>query len=264
MTIALLRLSIAWAIFTICLIPAWKELFKVSRRDLLFLLLLGIIGPAGSQPLFIQSVTLTTVAVATILNYTAPFFVIILSRIFFNEAVTLRKATALALSVAGLVLITGVYKVKVVVSMPALLTGLGSGALYGTYTFMLRKIANSYNPLVIQWWSSLFGLPLLTLYAFPSLPRPFVLPPQAWASALALAAGPGVFAFILFTWALRRIHASHVAIMANIEPAAATIFSAWVLGEEVSFTQMAGIALVLIGIIIVSSARAPATSQATA
>lgn len=260
MVISLLRLSLAWVILTICLVRRFRQLFKVSRRDLLFLALLGAIGPAGSQPLFIESVTLTTVAVATILNYTAPFFVIILSRLFLKEPVTPHKALALGLSAVGLVLITGVYKVQEPVSAPALITGLGSGALYGTYTFMLRKIASRHDPLTVQWWSALFGLPLLTLYTLPSLEHGFVLPLRAWGSALGLAAGPGVLAFILFTWALARIQASRVAILANIEPAAATLFSALVLGENITLPQIAGIGLVLAGIITATSAQVPAAA----
>lgn len=256
MTIAFLRLSSAWLILTAWLLTTDRQMFRVDRQHIPLLVMLGTIGPAGSQPLFIMAVTLTTVAVATILNYTAPIFVIILARIFLREWITVRKLIALLLTLAGLVLVTGVYRVGTPVSIAALAAGLGSGLLYATYTMLLKKIAFHYSPLTIQWWSGLFGLPLLALYSWPSLAhQSFSLPPSGWAALAALALGPGFAAFVLFTWALSKTQASRVAIAANIEPVAAALLGAFVLGERLGFAQLVGMCMVLAGIATVSQSH---------
>lgn len=253
MSIALLRLSLAWLLLSVWILLGRRCLFRARPKDLLWFALLGAIGPAGSQPLFIWSVTLTTVAVAAILNYTAPVFVMILGRILFKEQVTPAKVAALVLTMAGLVLVTGVYKAEGGVSPLAFATGLGSGLLYGTYTLILKRAAAGYHPLTIQWWAMLFGLPLVTVYAWPTLGAlPASLPLGAYAVALAIAGGPGFLAFILFTGALGRVQASRASIVATIEPAAATILGFLVLGENMGLPEVSGIILVLAGISLVA------------
>ncbi|MGB9867776.1 MAG: DMT family transporter [Bacillota bacterium] len=253
MTIALLRLCSAWLIYTAWILSTDRKLFRVERKHLPFLLLLGAVGPAGSQPLFITAVTLTTVAVATILNYTAPLFVIILARLFLGETITGRKVVALAFTIGGLVLVTGVYRTGGTVSLPAFASGLASGFLYATYTMLLKRVVVQYNPITLQWWSSLFGIPILAVYSLPSLAgQNFNLPPLGWAAVAALAIGPGFTAFVLFTWALSRTQASRVAIAANIEPVAAALLGVIVLGERLGFGEILGVCMVLAGIAIAS------------
>ena len=256
MTIALLRLILAWSLLTIFILVGRRELFRIRKRDLLAFAVLGAIGPAGSQPLFIWSVTLTTVAVATILNYTGPIFVVLLSRIFLGERITPVKVAALVLTTAGLVLVTGVYRAGGSVSPLALVTGLGSGFLYGCYTLVLKKVSGGHHPLTTQWWTMLFGLPLVTMYAWSSIGGiPTSLPAQAFATMLAIGAGPGFAAFVLFTWALKRIQASRATIVATIEPAAATILGFLVLGEKMGVAEALGVVLVLVGIGLVTMGR---------
>ncbi|MGE5485605.1 MAG: DMT family transporter [Ignavibacteriales bacterium] len=254
MTITLLRLFSAWVFTTVFMVAARRRLFRVRPRDLLLFAATGLIGPAGSQPLYIWCVTLTTVAVAAVLNYTSPVFVMILSRLFLGERITPVKIGALAITISGLLLVTGVYRTGSPVSGAALATGVGSGFCYGTYMMLLRKSAVGHDPLVIQWWSMLFGLPFVAMYAWPELAIvPRDLPAAAYLTALAIGAGPGFLAFILFTWGLGRVQASRASIVATIEPAAATILGYLVLGEGMGTAQMIGIVAVLTGITLITA-----------
>ena len=254
--ITLLRLSLAWFLLTGWILATRRGSFRVRPRDLPILALLGLVGGAGSQPLFIWTVTMTTLAVAAILNYTGPIFVMILSRIFLGERITPAKLAALALTTAGLVLVTGVYRVGISIPPLALLTGIGSGFLYGTYTFILKKAAAGYHPLTVQWWAMSFGLPAVALYAWPALgSMPSGPSPASYGLALANAAGPGFLAFVLFTWGLSRVQASRASIVATIEPVAAAVLGFLILGEKMALPEIAGVLMVLAGITLVTAGR---------
>jgi drug/metabolite transporter (DMT)-like permease len=254
MTITLLRLFVAWAFTTIFLLLTRRQLFRVRARDLLLFALLAIVGPGAAQPLYILSVTLTTVAVASVLNYTSPVFVMALSRIFLNERITAMKIVALTVTILGLVLVTGVYSVDSPVSLPALVTGVGSGLCYGIYVMLLKRSVVDCEPLVVQWWSMLFGLPLVLAYARPELAIfPENLPPVAYLLILVNGAGPGFLAFILFTWGLGRVQASRASIVATIEPAAATILGYLIFGEKMGMAEVAGVIAVLAGVTLITA-----------
>lgn len=217
MTIAFVRLLVAWLFSTLFVVVTRRPVFKVKRRDLLFFAILGFIGSAGSQPLYIWTVTLTTVSVAAILNYTSPVFVTILARVFLGERITPAKAVALGITVAGLVLVTGVYRVDSPVSALALAVGTASGFCYGSYTLLLKKtVADRTDPFVIQWWSMALGLPFMALYAWREMSAfSWSLPPAAYAAAILSGAGPGFAAFILFTLGIGRVQASRASIVAT-------------------------------------------------
>ncbi len=252
MTITLLRLFSAWVFTTLFMILTRRQLSRVRARDLLLFAMTGLIGPAGSQPLFIWCVMHTTVGIAAVLNYTSPVFVMILSRVFLGERITRAKLVALAITIAGLVLVTGVYRADSPVSAPALITGIGSGLCYGTYMMLLRKSAVGHDPLVIQWWSMLFGLPAVTMYAWRELATmPRNLPLAAYLILLAVGAGPGFIAFIIFTWGLGRVQASRASIMATIEPATAAVLGYLILGEKMGIAEAAGVIAVLTGITLI-------------
>jgi drug/metabolite transporter (DMT)-like permease len=263
MTISFLRVAVAWMFTTVFVLGSRRRRRRVRARDLPLLALLGIIGPAGSQPLFIATVTMTTMAVATILNYTSPIFVTILGRLFLGERITRAKLAALAVTIGGLVLVTGVYKVNPRVSPAALAVGTASGLLYGLYTLLLRKTAGRFeDPILIQWWSMMFGLPLAAVYSLrEAWPDPATLRPAAWAMALANGSGPGFLAFILFTWGLGRVQASRASIVATVEPVAAAVLGYAVFGEGMGALELAGVCAVLAGILIVTSGEGLGTCQ---
>jgi drug/metabolite transporter (DMT)-like permease len=102
---------------------------------------------------------------------------------------------------------------------------------------------------------ALAGLPLVA----PSLVRlePAAIPPAAWAGLGFLVVFTSGLAYALWTWALRGLEASQVAIFANGQPVLTAVLSFLLLGEPLSAGLAAGGALVLAGVALTQLAAAP-------
>ena len=96
-----LTLLIGLAIFR----PA---LLRVKRKDLPWLLAMGAISIGFFHVLWNTSVLLIGTSVSTVIQSNAPIFVTLMAWLIFKEALTTRKITAVALSVVGTVLISGI------------------------------------------------------------------------------------------------------------------------------------------------------------
>ena len=61
-----------------------------------------------------------------------------------------------------------------------------------------------------------------------------------------------VIPFLLYTLGLNKTTAGRAAVLATIEPAAATLFGFFVMGEKVGLVAIAGIILVFAAIVVLS------------
>ncbi|MEW5932497.1 MAG: EamA family transporter [Bacillota bacterium] len=236
------------------------RLLGVRRSDLRYFLLSGFSGPGTSQPMFILTVAGAPLAVAVLLNYTAPLFVALLARLFLREKLSPPRVIALALSIAGLGLVTGVLPDGTLTTCSikplALLTGLGSGFFYAVNLLVLRRLSGTYSPATVQIWGPLLGLPLLLLFRL--LLAPAVAPALTGATGgaiLLMSLGPGLAAFLLVTFGLRRVEAAPASILLTVEPLVAALLGWLVLGEHLTLTQGTGMLVVLAAICLVSLER---------
>ncbi|MCR4398114.1 MAG: DMT family transporter [Firmicutes bacterium] len=236
-----------------------RELFIIERKDAALVGLTGLTGVVLTQYSFIYSVTRTSVAVATILNYTAPLFVTIISRVCLREPITPRKVFALAMSSVGLVLILGLYDPSSIRSGPVLahLAGLLSGFFFAVHTLISKTVVRRYHPLTAFAWASFVGGWSLALIARLTGRQMAAVPPQAIPTMALLCAGPGLVGFYLYLRSLSLVPASHASITAMSEPATAAFLGFAVLGEPFAPPQALGIAVVLAAIALVTTDRPP-------
>ncbi|MEW6243682.1 MAG: DMT family transporter [Bacillota bacterium] len=238
---------------------AWltnRRLLQVDRRDVPRFLLIGLLSFGLAQPLFLYTLTVTNVAIAVLLNYTAPVFVTILSRVLFSEPLTGRKMTALGLVMVGLCMVTGVYRASMAVSYTGLLTGLLSGFFYAAYTVALKPISARYHPVTLLVWAAVFGTPVLGIVhglTGGSLFSGYT--PAVWALLIVAALFPGTLAFICFAKGVALAEASKAAIVATVEPVVASILAFLLYSETLDPVQLVGMSMILAGIIVVSRTK---------
>ncbi|MGE5485347.1 MAG: DMT family transporter [Ignavibacteriales bacterium] len=239
-----------------------RGLLVVHKEDRPMVVIAGVTSLVLGQFTFFYAMAHTRVAIAVILNYTAPLWVTIISRVYSGEPVTRRKALALLVSASGLVLVLGLYDPSSISlgSVPALAVGLASGLFYGIQTLLTKRLVSRYHPLTVNGWTGFAGGWVLLAMACLTLPR-VAAPPREAALAMGLfAVGPGIAGFYMFGRSLSLIPATHASITAMIEPVAAAILGFLVLGESLSALQVAGMAMVLGAIVLVTTDHSPAGS----
>ena len=243
-------------------------LLRVKRRDLPWLLAMGAVSIGFFHVLWNTSVLLIGASVSTVIQSNAPIFVTIMAWVIFKESLTSRKITAVALSVVGTVLISGVLGMSDIrFSNLGLLASLFSAIFYGSFSLFGKKLTGDYNPWTILLY--IFGFATLTLLPFQiSNPSPFPYQPPALFYFAGLILIATISGFALYTTALSRLQASIAAITATSEIVFAAVYAYFILSERMDFWQILGAVLVVSGVVLVSlpngNKKAKLAKQSTA
>jgi DME family drug/metabolite transporter len=243
------RASVGWvAVMAFVLATGKAKRLRVSGRDLALLAPQGLIGIGLFYLLYFYTVGESTVGTAAILLYSSPAFVVVLARLFLQEALNAAKVLALFLTAGGIFLVAGAYDPTNLEVTPAvLLTGLLSGLTYGLYSIFGRPVTGHLNPSVILSYALFFGGLLLFACAIPSLDTLAGLPMGSYALLLMLAVVHTTLGFALYTFGLARLGAGRAAILATVEPVVAGVLGTALLGEALTIPKAAGALLVIFG-----------------
>jgi drug/metabolite transporter, DME family len=243
------RASVGWvAVVAFVLATGKAKRLRVSGRDLAILAPQGLIGIGLFYLLYFYTVGESTVGTAAILLYSSPAFVVVLARLFLQEALNAAKVLALFLTAGGIFLVAGAYDPTNLEVTPAvLLTGLLSGLTYGLYSIFGRPVTGHLNPSVILSYALFFGGLLLFACAIPTLDTLAGLPMGSYALLLMLAVVHTTLGFALYTFGLARLGAGRAAILATVEPVVAGVLGTALLGEALTIPKAAGALLVISG-----------------
>jgi drug/metabolite transporter, DME family len=220
--------------------------WRVRPRDLPFFAIYGVIAIALFEWLYFAAVELLTLALAASLLYTAPAWVILLTRLTERTAIPRRQVLALALVLAGVLLVTGALRsllVGIALPMGGILLGLLSGLTYALYTLFGKRSLRSYDPLVTTFYAFLFGALALALLVPPW--RPMLQYPRMIPALIAMGIFPTMLAYLLYLGALRHLSAPAASMIATIEPVVATLIGMLFLGERLFTEQGAGVLLIV-------------------
>jgi DME family drug/metabolite transporter len=214
--------------------------------------LLSALAVAAYQLSFFEGVARAGVAAGTIIAIgSAPAFAGLLALVTLGERPTARWATATAIAVVGialLVLPAGVAPVE----LPAIVLPLAAGASYAVYATASKRLLRDGDSVAVA--ALAFGgaaailVPVLVLSDLSWLSNP-----RGWSAALWLGVVTTALAYVLFTRALGRLPVSWGATLSLAEPLTASVLGTLVLGETLGAAQLAGGALVFLGLLILAS-----------
>jgi drug/metabolite transporter (DMT)-like permease len=197
-------------------------------------------------------VLLIGASISTVIQSNAPIFVTIMAWFIFKEALTIQKIGAIALSIAGTILISGILGMSTIqISKPGLVTALLAAIFYGSFSLFGKKLIGGYNPWTILLY--IFGFASLTLLPFQILnPSPFPYQSPALVYFVGLILVSTISGFAIYATALRRLQASIASITATSEIVFAAILAYFILRERLDMWQILGAALIISGVILVS------------
>ena len=228
-----------------------RSVFRVERRHLKYFFGTGVVSVVLFTVCYFSCQKLCSLAAASVLLYTAPSFVVLLSAALWKEPVTRRKLLALVLTLLGCALVCGVFSGGLSVTVPGVLLGLGSGFFYALYSVFGRYALAHYPPLTVTVWTFLFAGPAsLVLLRSAELRAAFGAGSGVWLTALGLVVFSTAAPYILYTWGLARTEPGRASILASLEPAAATLTGALAFGEPLGAQTVGGILCVLAGVTV--------------
>lgn len=223
-----------------------------SSKMLIYMAVMGIFTTAGMYLFYMSAVDLLSTAMASMLLYTAPAFVILLSRIFYKEPITGKKLLCLILTLAGSALVVRIYDpTSLFVNAAGIALGLASGVCYSLVTVMGRKALLYCSSTAVATWPVISGTLILVCITPPwqidmSSPVLIVL-------YLLLGLIGSVLPLLLYNKGLALgVEGGQAGILATIEPVVATLTGVVAFGDVLEGLQIAGIASVLAGAALIS------------
>ena len=225
---------------------------RMPREGLWRLALLGVLGHAIYQLLFIEGIARTTAANASLIMASSPMLVALLATALGREKVHRHGWLGVALAVAGLTLVISAQGVDSFTDLNfagdlLVLAAAGAWALYSVLASGVIAHTSSLSATMV---TLLSGTPVLLLMAAPSLAS------QNWRGIGArgwlgvafsgiLAIGLG---YLIWNTGLGELGGTRTAVYSNLTPVVAAAL-AWVtLGERWNLAQAVGAAAVLAGI----------------
>lgn len=243
----------AAALLALALLVMDRSLFRIQLRHIPFFLGSGVVSLLFFTLCYFRSQQINSLALAAILMYTAPAFVMLMSAPIFKDRITGKKLLALAVAFLGCVLASGIIGGALELTATGLLLGLGSGVFYASYSVFARMAMRHYRSLTVTFYTFLVAaLGSLVLLAFGAVDYKAA----EWnATALLHLAGllavGTVAPYILYTKGLERIgDGGKASILASIEPVVAAFVGVLAFGEPLGLGTVGGLVCILISVFI--------------
>lgn len=230
------------------------SLLKVKWQHLWCFFGTGILSVVFFNYCYVTTISISSMAVAAVLLYTSPIFVMLLSRLLFKEKFTGKKWIALGLAFAGCLLVGGIFSGDARLSLPAFLFGIGSGFGYALYSIFSRyAIQYGYSGWTITAYTFLFaaiGGACLTDFngIFAAVKTGGV---QLVGLFLLFTAVTTLLPYVFYTTGLQSTENSKAAVIVSIEPVIAALLGL-LRGERPAPITWIGILLVLFAVMLLS------------
>ena len=225
----------------------YKDCYKVNRHDLFFLVLFGFIGIGIFFICFQMAVQKGGAALASVLLYTAPFWVMVMARIFFKEYFTWRKSLALVAAIGGVTLLClsgGGLPDKV--DGIGIVAGLLAGMLYSLQFIFSKHFLQKMSAITIY----MYCMPIGALAILPFIEFSHKTATD-WGALISLGAICTYMAYMTYCMGLKHLSAGKMAVFCSLEPFITTLLAVVIWSEMFSPTGWVGMIFVMSAVFMV-------------
>ncbi len=252
LTVVTFRALIAFLLLLVTAIFVNPNWLRIRKSDFLFFAVYGLLSVSLCFLLFFYAIKHTSVATATILLYTYPAFVVVLSRLFLAEEFTRAKILALLVTFLGCVLVIQVYDPEAFKpNLRGIIYGLCAGLGAGLYSVFGKRGVARYSPFTVVTYALGFGAFFLMLIRGTRNLVSVHYPAVTWLWILALAVLSTLVGYSLYTKGLQYLEAGRAGIVATWEVVVASVLAFLIFGETLSLLQILGASLIFAGIVVV-------------
>jgi DME family drug/metabolite transporter len=208
-------------------------------RDLAITAGFGVAGVSILYASYQLAIQAGGASLASVLLYTAPAFVAVLSWRFLGETLGVRAWLCVATTIGGVALISAGGVSGIRVSAAAIGFGLVSAITYALYYLVGKLTFGRIAP------AAVFAV-AMPVGALGLLPFVTFAPKDgaAWLILVAMGVLSTYLAYLLYGIALRRLPATRTSVLASVEPVFAAALAALILGERLSGLAYVGAAMV--------------------
>lgn len=258
-----LRFTLA-TIGMLLVMRSFRDEQPLTRRDVLKMAGLGLLGNGLYQVMFIIGIDNTSLTNSALILASSPIFVAIFGALFKIERLTALAWFGIVLSFVGIaIVIFGNAPADQVTDQPGknIMLGdvlsLGAAIAWGAYTILVAPVVKHHSPIRVSAVSIAFGTIPLVLLATPT----FLtldwskVGLNSWlgvlySGGLAIAVG-----YVLWNRGVRHIGSARTAVYSNLNPVLAAIIAFFVRGDALTIYHLIGAVVILAGIALTRLGR---------
>ena len=232
----------------------WQRI-KLPTPDLIQCLVLGMLGVAASNYFYYVAIQRTSVAIAIIVQYTAPVWVLLYVVARRQQKLSLQKVAAVAVAIAGIALTIGIVGGKS--ASPLRLDSYGFvAALLASFSFAFYNVGGHrllarYDRWRVLVWTLTSAAVFWLFWNPPWKVLAAHYAPAQWGFLFVFSMISVLGSFSLYFLGLQHLEPTRAIIASCLEPVFSILLAAALLGEGLRPIQTLGIVLVLSAIVIV-------------
>jgi drug/metabolite transporter (DMT)-like permease len=248
----MVRLTFA-SIFLLVIIGVLAhDKLKIHKQDIPVLLLFGVFKLMSDLTFFYAQNTIQ-ISMATLLQMTAPYFVMLISLILFREKLTAKKVISMVIASIGAILITGVLFGSIKIEYAGAISALMSGLFFGLF-MVGSKVFNDkgIHPAASLFYTMLFAdlmiLPFVNYSGLAEAMTDF----EGLVMCICLGVMMTLVPYYLYSWSTQFIEPTLTSMISVLELVAATMVGLIFFSEGVSIPNLIGIILVIGAVIFMN------------
>lgn len=225
-------------ILTVVKTPYWRNQ----------LIIFSILGMVGLQYTFTMAIEASNAVVATLLQFSAPIFVVLYVSLNHKKWPPRYQMLGIAGTLAGLyLLLTNGSISSLLVSPTALLWGVAVGLTFAFYTLYPARLMKEWSVLAIVGWSIFFGGIVLGVINRVWMSNEWLIIAQPkMIFIMAILIFFGTLAFLLFLSSMNYITAVETSILSSVEPLTVMVISVIWFDTMLQSVQLMGAMIMLI------------------
>ena len=221
-----------------------------NKRDCAGIILFGTAGMYLVQFTYFKTIELSNVSFATILQFTAPFFIFIYESIKNKKIPAVSTVILLFMTILGVVFIAtkGNFS-NLSISLEALLLGVISAIMIAFYSTYPKKLLKKYGSITVVGWGMIIGS-IISNVIHPIWKIEGNVNAKSMIQVIIVVILGTSIAYLIYIASLNYISSSLAGILTAFEPALAAILSVAIFRLKFSFIEIVGFILVFVSIFI--------------
>lgn len=213
---------------------------------------------AATLVLLAWSLTQTSVAISSVLHNLAPIFTSLGAWLLFRHGFKNEFLLGMAIALGGTITIEFEELQIATDEVRGSFAAIASAIFLGAYLLIVEKLRTKFAPQIIQLWiCAIAAVVILPILLFTQ-DRIFPSSANGWLWVIFQAAICQVVGHGLLTYSLAKFSSVVVSLVHLLEPVFSAIFAFFIFSEELSFFNLMGFAVVLIGLYLAISSQVAA------
>jgi len=247
------RVSYTFLILAFFFVLFKRTFLHISKKDIVYFMILGIVGFALVQYTYFYAISLIDVGIAIALQYTAPTMIVIYSAFFLGKKINPLTILSILLALVGCYLVVGAYHIPwEALNWKGILVGLSSALVFAFYTLYGEKGLKKYPSWTVFFYAVLFAALFWNIVHPPFNLVDRGLSWTVWSGVLAIAIFGTLIPFGLFFMALQKLDPIRLTVTSTLEPIFATLLAFLVLGEQLNIWQIIGGGLIVLSVVLMT------------